>query len=1075
MPSKLSRYCTGVIEAAWLSVIILVPLFFNVYSSRIFEPDKIAILRSIALLILGAWIVKIVEESGRNTNPSTGLIKFITKTPLLLPVIGLAVVYVIATIFSVTPRVSFWGSYQRLQGTYTTFSYLVVFAAMVGNIRKRAQVERILTVMILASLPVALYGVLQRYKIDPVPWGGDTSLRIASNMGNSIFVAAYLIMVFPLTVGRIVESFRAILGEETRLGGNMAKATSYIFIGALQVIALYLSGSRGPALGWMAGTFFLVLLLSLHYQKRWLTLGIVGAALIGSVLLTLFNIPNGPFESLRSSPAIGRFGHLLDAESNSALVRKYIWQGAAELVSPHEPLEYPDGKKDVFNFIRPLIGYGPESMYVAYNPFYVPELAHVEKRNASPDRSHNETWDSLVITGALGIIVYLAIFTSVFYYGLKWLGLVPSRKQRILFFTLLLGGGTIGALGLSLWRGAEYFGVGIPFGMLIGLLFYLTIVAIFFSYRPPESKAEATRSLTLIILVSAIVAHFVEINFGIAIAVTRTYFWVFSALLLVVGHLLPMTGEYATAVEEVLPGGRAGRTIDKREASVRRKRRGGKSGLVGRKAVNGDLFRSVLVPAVLISTVLVTLGYDFISNPRNLSGALEILWTSLTRLPNRNFALSYGILTLLATTWLVMAVVLVAEGNRSNQESWWRRLSLTLGISALLTLIFWVWHAGSLGVMARSTASTMAGVMAQVARYEGLLAKFYAYIFFLVLLAAYYIQPEGAHKERRMSVGRTVAAVGGLILVLTLAAYTNLRVIQADIVFKLAGPFTRGNSWPVAIEIYNHANELAPNEDYYYLFLGRAYLEHAKTLADENERQRLISQAEKDLKKAQKINPLNTDHTANLARLYSLWASYVNNPEEREKKGEISADYFSRAVTLSPNNARIWDEWALLFLNILNEPEEAYQRLMHALDIDQEYHWTYALLGEYYARQARSVGTEEKATLAYQKAADYYARALDSPTPGEPQAKYNYALALGGVRAQLGDMDGAREAYLTALEKAPRNAEVWRVEEALASLYAQQKDWPNALLYAQSALGKAPEGQRERLQTLIQQLQQFLQ
>ena len=64
MPTKLSRYCEGIIEAAWLSALILVPVFFNIYSSRIFEPDKITLLRSLALLILGAWIVKLIDEGG---------------------------------------------------------------------------------------------------------------------------------------------------------------------------------------------------------------------------------------------------------------------------------------------------------------------------------------------------------------------------------------------------------------------------------------------------------------------------------------------------------------------------------------------------------------------------------------------------------------------------------------------------------------------------------------------------------------------------------------------------------------------------------------------------------------------------------------------------------------------------------------------------------------------------------------------------------------------------------------------------------------------------------------------------
>ena len=42
MGSKLSRYCEGLIEAAWLAAVIVIPLFFNVVSSRIFEPDKIS-------------------------------------------------------------------------------------------------------------------------------------------------------------------------------------------------------------------------------------------------------------------------------------------------------------------------------------------------------------------------------------------------------------------------------------------------------------------------------------------------------------------------------------------------------------------------------------------------------------------------------------------------------------------------------------------------------------------------------------------------------------------------------------------------------------------------------------------------------------------------------------------------------------------------------------------------------------------------------------------------------------------------------------------------------------------------
>ena len=47
MTTKLSRYCDGIMEAGWLAAVILIPIFFNIYSSRIFEPDKITLLRSL--------------------------------------------------------------------------------------------------------------------------------------------------------------------------------------------------------------------------------------------------------------------------------------------------------------------------------------------------------------------------------------------------------------------------------------------------------------------------------------------------------------------------------------------------------------------------------------------------------------------------------------------------------------------------------------------------------------------------------------------------------------------------------------------------------------------------------------------------------------------------------------------------------------------------------------------------------------------------------------------------------------------------------------------------------------------
>ncbi len=68
MTTKLTRFCEGIIEAAWLAAIIVLPLFFNVFSSRVFEPDKITLLRSLSLLILAVWLIKTLDQIAARGN-----------------------------------------------------------------------------------------------------------------------------------------------------------------------------------------------------------------------------------------------------------------------------------------------------------------------------------------------------------------------------------------------------------------------------------------------------------------------------------------------------------------------------------------------------------------------------------------------------------------------------------------------------------------------------------------------------------------------------------------------------------------------------------------------------------------------------------------------------------------------------------------------------------------------------------------------------------------------------------------------------------------------------------------------
>jgi tetratricopeptide (TPR) repeat protein len=476
--------------------------------------------------------------------------------------------------------------------------------------------------------------------------------------------------------------------------------------------------------------------------------------------------------------------------------------------------------------------------------------------------------------------------------------------------------------------------------------------------------------------------------------------------------------------------------------------------------------REALISAFTVSLVMVVLGYDFITNARGIKSSSEIIWVSFTRLPQRDNALSYGVLSMLLTSWFFISLVFAAEHSVTEARQWWKGFAITLGVSAGIALFYWFFHAQGLAAIANNTANSFDQVLTQVSRFERLISRFYFAGILVVLWLAVVLTDD--HLVEKTAAHRWSPFGAALILISVIAGavITNIRVVQADIVFKIAEPFTRSGQWQVAIAIYNRANELAPHEDYYFLFLGRAFLEHAKTLPTETEKDRFFQDAELELKKAQSLNPLNTDHTANLARLYSMWASFAQETETRQQRGNVSSEYFSRALALSRNSAMLWDEWATLYLFTLQQPEEALEKLARAKEIDPKYHRTYALLAEYYLRKAVAENDATAQREAFLQAAENLKAALQMSTTGEPSAKFNYAQMLAGAYVQLSQLPDAIESYLAAIQYAPSGVALWQIHEALARLYAQVGDPANATIHLQYALQDAPDDQTSRLQTL---------
>ncbi|MHB9034261.1 MAG: O-antigen ligase family protein, partial [Anaerolineae bacterium] len=747
MRSKVSVFCERVLEGGWLLAVIITPLFFDVYSSRVFEPDKLTLLRTIAVAMVVFWLVK--QTNRYFLERRSGNVPFTTwlRRPFIFPTLLIVLVYLISSIFSVFPRASWLGSYQRLQGTFTTYSYIVIALIVMHELRRKVQFDRLISTVIMVSFPIALYGLIQHFGIDAMPWGSDVTMRVASNMGNAIFVAAFIILAIPVTLARLIQTWQGAVetssrtqkwllngilllvfisqvltwvsrGLERGLGlGILAlvgfwllatwlqksrvkfvAAASYIFVLSVQLMCLVYSQSRGPQLGFIAGmALFVLLYATIKHWRNAVWAWLAGGAAVVSFLV-VFNLPNTPLAGLRSLPYIGRLGNLLETSGGTGKVRLLIWQGAVKLITA--------------NPLRFIIGYGPETMYVAYNKYYPAELAHYESRNASPDRSHNETLDSFVITGLLGFLAYVLIFASLFYYALKWIGLIQSGKDKR-FYAVSIAAGTFLGLGIPFLLNSNgmYTGVGAMLGFVAGLFTYLLPRALAYvrGSRPTETGPETWKLLWIAALASAGLSHFVEINFGIAIASTRTYFWVYLALVAILG-----VKQFEGSPAVVVPGAAPTKNV-----SVPRRKKNTAQVKIRAVAASTDPGTDNESPRIQVTIMAIILGYvlsimvwTFVTNPNSNTDFISILVNSFTTWaakgqPN---VVSLAMLWLILSTFFFGAVIAVTslEGNDDKSANWWMQtLGLLVAISGVITLVYAFTHAARLATI--SDVTTLIG------------------------------------------------------------------------------------------------------------------------------------------------------------------------------------------------------------------------------------------------------------------------------------------------------------------------------------------------------------------------------
>ncbi|MGQ9627040.1 MAG: tetratricopeptide repeat protein, partial [Anaerolineae bacterium] len=312
--------------------------------------------------------------------------------------------YLLAALNSLSPYLSFWGSYEWREGVYTFFCCLALFWLVAGLPPSGKGV--VISAVVLGSIPVSLYALSQFGGLDVLGWawpkgeaGGGR--RAFSTLGHPNFLGAYLAMVIPLAAGRASSSRRAM----ARLG--------YVFLLCLLFGALFATFSRSAWLACFSSMLAFALLLAYVKGMASRFLPFIAAFIImvlASSLLAYLD-PGGMFSHSPLEP----LHSFLRGKSATAQVRALAWEGALRLISA-----------------RPLLGYGPGTFPLAFAGVYPPSLASYGGIEALGGHAHNLLLDWAVSIGLAGVAVYLLFLGFVFRRGWRALHQASPSFQATL-------------------------------------------------------------------------------------------------------------------------------------------------------------------------------------------------------------------------------------------------------------------------------------------------------------------------------------------------------------------------------------------------------------------------------------------------------------------------------------------------------------------------------------------------------------------------------------------------------------------------------------------------------------------
>lgn len=420
-----SRIAPGAVReqtGLWFGIgllLLLLPLWLNPWADLPFEPAKAALLRGGVLLLglLTCGALLFLPQMRSSATARLGRI-----WPLVGVVMLYGLVFSLAGLLSVDPQRSFWGGSDR-HGVVTLWSQIGLFLLLVIAVGDMADREQMTRWLLLASLPVCLYGLAQAVGLDPLLWGSDSVSPVLATLGRSNFLGAWLAVLLPLSL----HNLHRIWLHRKRAPRQASGAVLLVIV---QLLCLLLTLARAGWLAAVAGGLVFYWFAPIPFSSSLLRYrsGLLAGALLLFVAFFLLGEGIGRAQLLSHSalpenaspsapPTADEFTAAREASPSRRLI---IWRATWPLIAE-----------------RPLLGYGPETFVLVFNARYPPGSLY-DGTDVLVDDPHNQLLEHLMAAGVLGAASWLLFWGFILWK--IWLRVRRATGAEKLLATACLGG-----------------------------------------------------------------------------------------------------------------------------------------------------------------------------------------------------------------------------------------------------------------------------------------------------------------------------------------------------------------------------------------------------------------------------------------------------------------------------------------------------------------------------------------------------------------------------------------------------------------------------------------------------------